>query len=117
MINKQPERQVAMADIATRKLFENDKVAVWEMTLAPGESSGVHTHRRDVLFHVIEGSTLQVSDASGTVLVTHPMPPDFTILLKCEGDELTSELVRLPATHETRNVGETRYREFVVELK
>ena len=47
-----------MADVATTKLFENDRVIVWEMVLEPGESTGVHTHQRDYFFHVLEGSTV-----------------------------------------------------------
>jgi len=35
-----------MADIATTKIFENDKIAVWEMVLEPGESTGVQLGER-----------------------------------------------------------------------
>jgi beta-alanine degradation protein BauB len=45
------------AAIATKKIFENDKIAVWDMVLAPGESTGLHTHQHDYMFFVIEGST------------------------------------------------------------
>ena len=31
-----------MADVGTTKLFENEKVVVWEMVLEPGEKTGVH---------------------------------------------------------------------------
>ena len=46
-----------MAEIATKKLFENDQIAVWELVLEPGESSGLHTHSNSYLFYVLEGST------------------------------------------------------------
>ena len=33
-----------MAEVATTKLLENDKVIVWDLQLQPGESTGVHRH-------------------------------------------------------------------------
>ena len=52
-----------MADVATSKLLENDKVTVWEMVLEPGESTGVHTHEHSYIIQVLEGSTLEATDA------------------------------------------------------
>ena len=45
-----------MPDIATKKIFENDKIAVWEMVLEPGESTGVHTHEHSEWLPIIENS-------------------------------------------------------------
>ena len=59
-----------MSDIATRKIFEDDKISVWEMVLEPGESSGVHTHSHDYLFYVLEGSSAEVTDKNGNFLDT-----------------------------------------------
>ena len=33
-----------LGEVATKVLFENDRVRVWEMRLEPGESSPVHRH-------------------------------------------------------------------------
>ena len=33
-----------MSDVGTARLFENDRVIVWEMLLEPGESAGPHRH-------------------------------------------------------------------------
>ena len=57
-----------MADIATTKIFESDKIAVWEMVLEPGESTGVHTHYDDYMYYILEGSELEVTDKDGNVL-------------------------------------------------
>ncbi len=35
-----------MTQIATRSLFENQEVRVWEMDVGPGETSGLHHQRR-----------------------------------------------------------------------
>ena len=46
-----------MAEIGTKKIFENEKFALWEMVLEPGERTEVHTHSHDYVFYVLEGST------------------------------------------------------------
>ena len=33
-----------LGNVANRLLFENERVKVWEMDLAPGESSDFHEH-------------------------------------------------------------------------
>jgi mannose-6-phosphate isomerase-like protein (cupin superfamily) len=106
-----------MSDIATKKLFENEKIAVWEMVLEPGESTGVHTHSHDYVFFVIEGSTAEVTDKQGNPLATLEMRTGETMSLRLEGQELVTGDLRLPATHSARNIGSTRYREILVETK
>src|SRR6185436_18481410 len=107
-----------VAEVATTKLFENDKIIVWEMVLEPGESSGLHTHSHSYLFHVVEGSTGEVTDKNGKHCGTLTMEPGFTMFLQLKGDELVaSEEFRIPITHSARNVGKTRFREILVETK
>ncbi len=110
-------RETSMSDIATKKLFENDKIAVWEMVLEPGESTGVHTHSHDYVFFVIEGSTVEVTDKDGKGLAKLEMSSDETISLRLEGQHLVAGDLRIPATHSARNIGSTRYREILVETK
>lgn len=57
-----------MADVATTKILENDKMVVWEMTLEPGEATDVHTHTRSYMLYVIEGSTVDTLDTEGNSL-------------------------------------------------
>lgn len=106
-----------MSEIATKKLFENDKIAVWEMVLEPGESTGVHTHLHDYVFFVIDGSTAEVTDKEGKSLAKLEMKAGETMSLRLEGQELISGDLRFPATHDARNVGSTRYREILIETK
>ena len=37
-------------DVGTELLFENDRVRVWGMELAPGESSPYHRHESDYVY-------------------------------------------------------------------
>ncbi len=106
-----------MADIATKKIFENDKIAVWEMVLEPGESTGVHTHSHDYVFYVIEGSTGEVTDKDGNVLGNLELKAGDTMFFRLEGEEVVAGELRVPAIHSARNIGTTRYREILVETK
>ena len=106
-----------MADIATRKIFENEKFTFWEMVLEPGEQTEVHTHTHDYLFYVLEGSTGEVSDKHGNPVGALEMKAGDSYFFKIEGQELVSGDFRIPLTHSARNVGKTRFREILVESK
>lgn len=93
-----------MGEVGTKLIFENERVKVWEFTLAPGESIDSHTHEREYLFYPIEGATLEVTRASGRVdLVTLDAGK---VYYRTAGD-----------THSARNTSGTRYHEVLVELK
>jgi hypothetical protein len=106
-----------VGEIATKKLFENEKIAVWEMVLEPGESSGLHTHNNSYLFYVLEGSTGEVTDKDGKSCGSLTMEPGFTMFFQLQGKELVAGDFRIPVTHSARNVGKTRFREILVESK
>ena len=106
-----------MADVATKKLLENDKVIVWEMVLEPGESTGVHTHEHSYLIQVLEGADLQATDGNGENPIDFRFETDDTYWVTVEDGEVVLDGDRLPATHEARNVGNSRYREILVEIK
>jgi hypothetical protein len=47
--------QQALGGVGTKMLFENDRIRVWEMRLAPGESTAVHEHEYDYVMIQIAG--------------------------------------------------------------
>ena len=49
-----------MGDVGTRVTFENDRVRVWEMLLAPGERSDTHRHDLDYLLVFLAGDRIRV---------------------------------------------------------
>ena len=49
-----------MAGVGTTKVFENDKIIVWEFVLAPGDTTPIHSHEHDYIFYVLDGAPLQV---------------------------------------------------------
>ena len=106
--------------VGSTKLFENDKIILWEFVLEPGEQTPVHTHLHDYVWYVLEGTTLEVFDAEDKYLGKFEAPTGAIFPLRLEGDELVTtddKGIRAPATHAARNGGPTRYREILVETK
>lgn len=47
----------AMGEVGTKLLFEDERVRVWQVRLAPGEQGAVHRHELDhLLVQVASGS-------------------------------------------------------------
>jgi predicted metal-dependent enzyme (double-stranded beta helix superfamily) len=94
--------------IGTAELFENERVKVWDFVLEPGQAIPMHTHRRDHVIVVIEGSDLVVEYGDRRRQSYSPKA----------GDVHYGHVDGGPAdTHDARNVGRTRYRNLIVELK
>lgn len=91
--------------IGTRFLFEDERLRVWEIVLEPGEEAPLHTHQLDYVTVVIEGGTVARSNADGTVDVFERQPGD--IMRRREGSD----------THSLKNIGTTRFRNVIFELK
>ena len=111
---------MSTTDVGTVKLFENDKVVLWDFVLQPGEATPCHTHAYDYVWYVIEGATLEVFDAQDRFLHSFEAPTGAVFTLRLEGDDLVrtdDASHRVPATHWARNVGTTPYREILVETK
>ena len=92
--------------VGTRLLFENDRVRVWDLSLAPGESTGLHRHTDDYFFVVIGDGTLQAGDASGTKREARAMRNGEVRFSEVDGENV----------HEATNVGDTPWRKIGVEL-
>jgi hypothetical protein len=100
----------ALGDVGTRLLFENDRVRVWEVRLAPGEHGDVHRHRLDHLLVQVAGDRIAVvpeADSEG------PFRPYL------EADVVPGAVVevRRGGVESAHNVGNEPYLEVVVELK
>ncbi len=93
--------------VGTKLLFENDRVRVWDLSLAPGESTGVHRHGNDYFFVTIGGGLLQGIDASGLKGEPRQMGDGEVHWRSLEGED---------AVHEAVNVGDSPWRNIVVEM-
>jgi predicted metal-dependent enzyme (double-stranded beta helix superfamily) len=100
-----------LGDVATKILFENDKVRVWELDPAPGESTDVHEHTLDYVLIQLEGDKIAgifEDDTNGAY-------PPGTV----EGDVApgTAIFIEKGGIETAKNTGTQRYREILVELK
>jgi quercetin dioxygenase-like cupin family protein len=92
-----------MAEVGSKLVFENERIRVWEFTLAPGETIETHKHEHPYFFYPIEGGTLEVTRASG---VTRATLEAGKVYYREGGD-----------SHAAKNVDSRRYHEILVELK
>ncbi len=103
-------------DIATRLLFENDRVKVWEMVLEPGERSALHHHQNDYVMIQLGGDRIGAQfEPDSNDLFGGANLPDRRI----EADVMPGVVVwGGPGGIETAyNPGSETFREIVVELK
>jgi quercetin dioxygenase-like cupin family protein len=97
----------ASGDVGTRLLFENDRVRVWDLRLAPGESTPLHRHNTDYFYVVIGEGSLQTVHADG-----RRDPPR-----SMQDGEVHFRTVDASAVHAAQNAGDGPWRNIVVELK
>ncbi len=93
-----------LGDVANKLLFENELVRVWELELAPGESSDRHRHDLPYLLCVLEGSRVD-AEVEGTGRVELPVQPGSVFF------------VPPGATETAINPTRERFREILIELK
>jgi hypothetical protein len=96
--------------IATRVLFENERVRVWEMRMPPGETGPVHRHELDHLLIQISGDRMAVvpePDSAGPYreYLEADVAPGQVFFVERGGVEAA------------RNVGRREYHEILIELK
>src|SRR6185437_670956 len=96
--------QHPMTQIATRSLFENQDVRVWEMDVGPGDTFGLHHHTNDYVLYITSGANLKVDEKEvGTW--------DFI------GHERSVFYLKAGGTESFRNVSATRFGEALIEIK
>jgi quercetin dioxygenase-like cupin family protein len=86
----------------TKTTLDNDRVRVIEITLKPGEKTGMHSHPAHILY-MITGGKLKTSFSDGKSTETE-FKPGATKWVE-------------PVTHDNENIGTTEIKAIVVELK
>lgn len=99
-----------LGGIGSKILFEDAKVRIWELALAPGERSDVHRHDLDYYLVQIGGDRIAVEpepDSAGEYrdYFAADVVPGVVVPMKRGGVETAV------------NVGEQPYYEIIVELK
>jgi quercetin dioxygenase-like cupin family protein len=93
--------------LGTRVLFENDRIRVWEVRLAPGERGAFHLHDRHYVWTVVDGGVgLQRSD-DGTYKLRRYHVGDTSYQDNTAED---------PMIHDFENAGDAEIRFVTTEL-
>lgn len=94
-------------DLGTTLWFENDRVRVWEILLAPGERGPFHSHVTNYFWTVVEASRGLQRFADGSFAVRDYEVGETKFL---EHSDQT------PLIHDLENVGTTSLRFVTVEI-
>ena len=89
--------------IGTSVLHEDEQVRIWETLVEPGDEQSLHEHTLPYVVVCIEGGRNRITALGGEVRETDERPGDV--------------VVRGPAIHKLENIGETRYRNRLIEIK
>lgn len=97
----------ALGPVAGSVVFEDERVRVWSMTLAPGEASALHRHDLDYLIVLVAGDRITAVPGPGSERAPREaeVTPGRTVFLRA-GD-----------TEWAVNTGRSEYREVLIELK
>ena len=99
-----------LGGVGTKVVFENDRVRIWELVLAPGETSDVHRHDLDHVLVLVSGDRIAVQpepDTGGPYkdYLAADVIPGMAVFVPRGGVETAI------------NVGDEPYVEVIVELK
>ena len=97
-------------EIATRLLFENAKVKVWEMRLEPGQATELHEHHHDNVLIQISGDRVAVEPDPAT-------RGEYNEYLEADVFPGNVIYVEKGGIEKAVNIGKQEYYEIIVELK
>jgi quercetin dioxygenase-like cupin family protein len=99
-----------LGPVGTEVVFENDRVRIWQLRLAPGERSAIHEHELDNVLIQISGGRIAAepeADSAGEYneYIEADVNPGDVVFIGKGGIETAV------------NKGTTPYLEIIVELK
>ena len=104
------QHQRVLGNVATRLLFENERVRIWEMDLAPGARSDTHRHEADYVLVQIEGDRIAAvpePDTGGT----------YREYVEADVRPGRARYIARGGIETAVNIGRQRYREILIELR
>jgi hypothetical protein len=93
--------------VGSRLLFENERIRVWDITLAPGERLPFHCHGTSYFYRCESAGLSQVRTPDGRVAV-YESPKDDVVFHEIPAGETM--------IHDLSNAGDTLLRFTTVEL-
>lgn len=101
------EEAAANHVVGTTLLLENERVRVWDITLAPGERLPFHCHRTPYLYRCESGGRWRLRTTEGDVMLGEDEAGEVTYHDIREGETMV---------HELTNVGDAPLRYTTIEL-
>jgi hypothetical protein len=101
----------ALGPIATRVVYEDDRVRIWDQVIEPGTTTGPHRHELPYALVTVEGSTLEVLPVPGFTPVHGNDPISVSL------DDRTAGVIPGGSVEDAHNTGDTTYRAILVEFK
>ena len=75
-------------EVGSTKIFENEKIIVWNFELQPGEETPMHTHENSYIWYAIQGGPLDCEDEHGNDLGVFDVPTGSLFNIRCADGEL-----------------------------
>lgn len=99
-----------LGDVGTKLLYEDDRIRVWQVRLAPGEQGDVHRHEHD---HIL----VQVSGDRIAVVPEPESEGPYRDYLEADVVPGAVVVVDKGGVESAKNVGSADYLEVIIELK
>src|SRR5260370_2410007 len=71
--------------VATRMIFDNDDVRVWEMDLAPGAVCGLHHYTMDYVLFILSGANVGAQAPGKSKMMPFPVKARATYFVPAGG--------------------------------
>ena len=110
-MSEDPTEPAELGPIATRLLFEDERVRVWDQVIEPGATTGPHRHDKPYALVTVEGSDLEIVPVPGYP----PAHGEETLAVSLE--DQTAGILPAGAVENARNTGDRTYRAILVEFK
>jgi hypothetical protein len=105
------EPEAPLGPIATRVLYEDERIRVWDQVIEPGASTGPHRHDLRYALVTVDGGSLEVTPVPGYPAIHG----EEKISVEMESE--TVDLLPDGSVEDASNVGDRTYRAILVEFK
>jgi beta-alanine degradation protein BauB len=104
MAQARPANDLVLGPIGNRVIFENDLVRVWELAVEPGKSKGLHRHDLPYVIVPLTDGKIEIESIDGRVYRPHDRV----------GEAIWRDAGEI---HDLKNLGDSTYRNVLVEIK
>ena len=111
MADVSPDNPASLGPIATKILYEDERVRIWDQLIEPGETTGPHHHALPYALVTVEGAPLDVMPVEGLPMM------HGSETLSVDLSDQTASVLEAGSYEDARNTGDRPYRAILVEFK